>query len=342
MKSTILTSLAALIIAPLAEAQCIGDIAIDARVDGGDLGVLLANWGPVTSTSLSRACDLDGNAIVNGADLGILLSNWGACPAPTWGIIIESQPNPALVTDPILRAAIQATGLPWRVRDRGTGIEMLLIPPGTFQMGCSASFVWPCEESELPVHQVTITQAFYLGRFEVTQHQWQGVAGNNPSYFQGYADSSQRAVEQVSWNDCQWFSAQTGMRLPSEAEWEYACRAGTASAFYNGSDDDLSLVNLAWIDSNAAGQIRAVGGKLPNALGLHDMLGNAWEWVSDWYGAYSSEAQVDPVGPSTSIYLVCRGHSCERSYNDVRSSSRDWGAQDLKHSWTGFRVARNP
>jgi formylglycine-generating enzyme required for sulfatase activity len=305
--------------------------------------VLLANWGPVTSTALSRACDLDSSGQVDGADLGMLLANWGACPIPTWGTVIEAQPDPDVVTDANLRAAIQATGLPWRVRDNGTGIEMLLIPPGTFQMGCSASSNWECSDSELPLHGVTLTNPFYLGRYEVTQAQWTAKMGSNPSRFQGYADSSSRPVEQVSWNDALGFVQSFGGRLPTEAEWEYACRAGTQSAFYDGSNDDAALLGIAWVATNCGGEIRPVGGRLPNGFGCHDMLGNAWEWVADRFGPYQAGQQVDPIGPAIGGDRVARGHTFgDGSYNNCRSSSRDWGPATTRHAWTGFRVARNP
>lgn len=322
---------------------CIGDVAADGRVDGGDLGVLLANWGPVTSTALSRACDFDGNASVDGSDLGLLLAGWGSCPVLAWATVLQANPDPAVVTDPALRSAVAATGLPWRVRDNGTGIEMLLVPPGTFQMGCSPSLLYACSESEFPVRTVTISRAFFIGRFEVTQSEWTSITGANPSFFWNYADSGQRPVEQVSWSDASSFAEGAGLRLPTEAEWEFACRAGTSTAFFNGSDDDATLGSIAWIGSNDGDQVRPVGQKLANRLGLHDMLGNVWEWVADFRGAYPAEAEVDPVGPASGSERICRGHTCfDGSYNNARSSSRDWGVPTLKHSWTGFRVARNP
>jgi hypothetical protein len=206
MKTKFAIVLASLLIAPLAQAQCVGDVAVDARVDGGDLGVLLANWGPVTSTALSRACDFDGNGRVDGADLGELLSSWGACPTrvPTWATLIEAAPDPAVVTDPVARAAILASGLAWRVRDTATQVEMLLVPPGTFQMGCiMGSNQYGCRSWELPVHQVTLTNAFYLGRYELTQAQWVATMGSNPSGFQNYEDSAERPVETVTWTTVQ-------------------------------------------------------------------------------------------------------------------------------------------
>ncbi|MBM4107186.1 MAG: formylglycine-generating enzyme family protein, partial [Phycisphaerae bacterium] len=172
-------------------------------------------------------------------------------PTP-WATVLEVAPDPAVVTNASLRNAIAATGLPWRVRDNASQIEMLLVPPGTFMMGCSPSLQYGCNFDENPVHQVTLTQAYYLGRYEVTQAQWTAVMGSNPSWFQSAsaqvpaAQVPLRPVERVSWNMIQGFETATGLRLPTEAEWEYACRAGTTTAFNNGSNDDATLGTLAW------------------------------------------------------------------------------------------------
>jgi formylglycine-generating enzyme required for sulfatase activity len=203
-------------------------------------------------------------------------------------------PDPAVVTDPALRAAIIATGRPWRIRDTATQVEMLLVPPGTFQMGCiEGSDQFGCTPAEQPVHHVTLPHAFYMSRHELTQAQWMATMGSNPSMFQGQADSASRPVEQVSWNAIQAYLGATGMRLPTEAEWEYACRAGTQTPFHNGSTDDATLGALAWFGSccggNSGERTHAVGGKAANALGFHDMLGNVWEWVTDGYGPYPDE-----------------------------------------------------
>jgi len=352
MKTTILASFLGLILTPLAAAQCVGDIAVDGRVDGGDLGVLLANWGPVTSTSLSRACDLDGNGKVDGADLGMLLANWGTCQprVPSWATLVESDPNPAVVTQSDIRTAISATGLAWRVIDRGTGIEMLLVPPGTFQMGCvMGSDEHECYYLELPVHSVTLTKAFYLARYEVTQAQWTAKMGSNPSYFvaaNGYSASETRPVEMVSWNMVQGFLGITGFRLPTEAEWEYACRAGTQTPFYNGSTVDASLSVIAWTGEqwSEGGQTHTVGGKQANAFGLHDMLGNVWEWVSNGYGEYPSASQVDPPGlpASSDAQPIFRGGSWGLNLRGIRSSWRAMGELNRQGVDIGFRVARNP
>jgi formylglycine-generating enzyme required for sulfatase activity len=335
-----------LIASQTAHAQgCVGDVAVDGRVDGGDLGVLLANWGPVTSTALSRACDIDNSGQVDGADLGALLAGWGACPSSPWATVLEAQPDPAVVTDPALRAGIAATGLPWRVRDNGTGIEMLLVPPGSFQMGCvMGSDLYACRFVELPVHQVTLTRAIYIGRYEVTQAQWLAQMGSNPSFWQG----ADRPVDSVSWNAIQPFLADTGLRLPSEAEWEFACRAGTQTPYYNGSTNDGSVGDIAWYQLNTCQGSWCygpgnVGLKAANALGFHDMIGNAWEWVSDRFDIYPASPQTDPTGPAFGLDRVVRGGGAE-SIEQACSFSRLGSAPTSGQGYTsfGFRVARDP
>jgi len=324
---------------------CVGDIFADGIVNGGDLGVLLSYWGPTTASAASRSCDLDNNNVVNGADLGRLLSNWGACitsTVPGWATKLEMAPDATIVTDPALRAAIVATGRPWRVRDTGTGIEMLLVPPGAFEMGCTASNRSGCNGDENPTHSVTLTQAVYMGRYEVTQGQWVAKMGNNPSNFQGYSDSVNRPVEQVTWDAAQDYVRVTGMRLPSEAEWEFACRAGTTTAFNNGSDDDNTVANVAWYVENSEGQTHAVGNKEANALGFYDMAGNVWEWVNDWYESsyYSTSPATNPGGPVSGTSRVLRGGSWYYDSGKVRSSYRStYGGTGVDF---GFRIARNP
>jgi formylglycine-generating enzyme required for sulfatase activity len=317
----------------------------DCVVDGTDLGVLLSQWGGAGSA------DFNADGFVDGIDLGTLLAGWGACPVvtPAWATLVEARPDPAVVTDPALRAAIAATGLAWRVRDTATQVEMLLVPPGTFQMGCTMrSNQYPCFSQELPVHQVTLTNAFYLGRYELTQAQWVARIGSNPSFFQSAsaqvpADQvPARPVEQVSWNTVQGYLAATGFRLPTEAEWEYACRAGTQTPFYNGSTDDGTVGTLAWFGPNCGSQTRPVGGKLANAFGFHDMLGNVWELVNDWYGYFTSEAQTNPAGPLSATNRVVRGGSWNLNLHLVRSSGRNGEAPGNSGGAVGFRVARTP
>ncbi len=328
-----------------AQAPCIGDLNADRVVDGTDLGVLLGQWGSAGSA------DLNMDGVVNGDDLGALLAVWGSCAVvtPAWATLVEASPNPAVVTDAVLRQRILATGWAWRVRDSATQVEMLLVPPGTFQMGCimgSNQFV--CMATEQPVHQVTLTRAFYLGRYEVTQAQWTTRMGGNPSLFQSASNEvpaaqvANRPVEQVSWIAIQEFLSATGFRLPTEAEWEYACRAGTQTPFYNGSTDDSTLVDLAWCLENSGGQTRPVGGKAANAFGFHDMFGNVSEWVSDWFGLYAAEAQTNPTGPENALNRVVRSRSWNSDSAYVRSSSRSSAAPGTANGLVGFRVAKTP
>jgi formylglycine-generating enzyme required for sulfatase activity len=178
-----LAAVFALAVAMTATAQsCLGDLNADRAVTGADLGILLGQWGQTGNG------DLDGNGIVGGADLGLLLGVWGACPVtvPSWATLVEANPNPTVVTDVTLRAAISASGLAWRVRDTATQMEMLLVPEGTLTMGCTfLTNLFGCYPDEIPTHSVTLTQAFYLGRYEVTQGQWVARMGSNPSYWQG-------------------------------------------------------------------------------------------------------------------------------------------------------------
>jgi len=263
---------------------------------------------------------------------------------PSWATLIEAQPDPAVVTDPALRAAILATGLAWRVRDKGTQMEMMLVPPGTFQMGCiTGSDQEGCFSFEQPVRQVTLTNAFYIGRFEVTQSQWVAKMGSNPSVDQG----ASRPVDTVSWTTIQGYLSATGMRLPTEAEWEFACRAGTQTPFYNGSTDYNTVGSLAWFYYNTCSGgtgcgSRDVGLKAANGFGLHDMLGNVWEWVNDWFDTYPSSAQTNPTGPVSATDRVFRGGSWFYAAGGVRSSGRSYGAPDYAVNYVGFRVARTP
>ncbi len=326
-----------------AHAQCVGDFNGDQVRDGLDLATLLSGWGGPNGD-----CNADGTT--DGVDLSYILSGWGACPAPTWATVLEWNVDPAVVTDVTLRAAITATGLPWRVKDTGTNIEMLLVPAGSFVMGCTASTQYGCSSAENPLHTVTLTNAFYLGRYEVTQAQWTAQMGSNPSYFQGasYPDAATRPVEMVSWNMITGFNTASGLRLPTEAEWEYAYRAqlGTSVtrwAFHNGTNDDALLGNIAWIDSNSGSQTHAVGGKTANALGLHDMNGNVFEWLYDWMGStyYSSSPTTNPTGPLSGLGRGVRGGCWNFYANSYRASTRYYATSvNGGINVLGFRSAR--
>jgi formylglycine-generating enzyme required for sulfatase activity len=187
--------------------------------------------------------------------------------------------------------------------------------------------------------------------------------GSNPSQFQSAssqvpaAQVPNRPVDTVSWNTIQGFLAQTGMRLPTEAEWEYAYRAGTTTAFHgytgkfhgytgnpSGTNDDNLVGNIAWYNANSNGQTRPVGGKLPNGYGLHDMSGNVWEWVNDWFGDtyYSSSPQNNPTGPASGSSRVVRGGSWISYPFGLRASRRNSYAPGIASNDLGFRVARAP
>ena len=355
-----LCALAALVLTAAGHAQCPGDITGNGQINGADLGLVLAAW--ASDGTDEPGSDVNQDGIVNGADLAFVLGAWGPCvTTPAWATLIEPFPDPAVVTDPALRAAITATGLAWRVKDTATQIEFVLIPPGSFQMGCSASQQYGCDFDESPVHTVTLTNAFYMGRYEVTQAQWQARMGSNPSSFQSAstqvpaAQVPNRPVERVSWNMIQGFLSQTGMRLPTEAEWEYAYRAGTTTAFHgftgylSGTNDDSLLGNIAWYyqgscSNGAQCQTRPVGGKLGNGYGLHDMSGNVWEWVNDWWSSvyYSSNPQNNPTGPTTGTFRVVRGGYWNNDSNFCRASNRYFYTPTLTNLFIGFRVARTP
>jgi formylglycine-generating enzyme required for sulfatase activity len=203
---------------------------------------------------------------------------------------------------------------------------------------------------------VTLTNAFYIGRYEVTQAQWTAKMGSNPSFFQSASAQvpaeqvPNRPVETVSWNTIQGFLSATELRLPTEAEWEYAYRAGTTAAFHsmpgfpNGTNDDTQVGTIAWFSSNSASQTRPVGGKAANALGLHDMSGNVWEWVNDWYSGtyYASSPSTNPPGPAIGTARVLRGGSWFSDTNVLRSSRRGGNAPGYSSFSVGFRVARAP
>jgi formylglycine-generating enzyme required for sulfatase activity len=216
------------------------------------------------------------------------------------------------------------------------GMVLVPIPAGKFMMG---------DESK---HSVTITKPFHLGAFEVTQEQYEKVMGKNPSYFKG----PNNPVELVSWKDAVEFCRKLSQlpkekaaghvyRLPTEAEWEYACRAGTTTKFSFG-DDESQLGQYAWFDENSGEKTHPVGEKKPNAWGLHDMHGNVFEWCQDWHGDYPSEPVTDPTGPTTGSDRVFRGGCCSFLAGYCRSGFREWYYPADRAGYLGFRLARGP
>jgi formylglycine-generating enzyme required for sulfatase activity len=225
-----------------------------------------------------------------------------------------------------------------------TGMAFRFIPPGTFTMG-SPEGEEGRRDNEVQ-HRVTLTQGFYLGKYQVTQAQWEKTMGANPSNFKG----PDLPVETVSWDDCQAFLKKfgTGARLPTEAEWEYACRAGTTTALNNGKKltstegQCPNLDEVAWYDKNSGGKTHPVGQKQPNAWGLYDMHGNVWEWCADWYGAYPTGAATDPQGSQTGSFRVLRGGSWYYFAYNCRVAYRYFNRPALRNLHYGFRAVLPP
>lgn len=211
----------------------------------------------------------------------------------------------------------------------GETMELVYIPPGTFTMGQDE-----VGGNSVPKHQVTISQGFYLGKYEITQGQWQSVMGNNPSAFAG---NPNRPVENICWEGCDAVNSLNGadgfidklnraagsavFALPTEAQWEYAARGGTQTEWSFG-DDGGQLGDYGWYNSNSENQTHDVGGKLANPFGLHDVHGNVWERVQDRFGPYTGDAQVDPTGPTTGDFRVVRGGGWNNTATGLRSAVR--------------------
>jgi formylglycine-generating enzyme required for sulfatase activity len=215
-----------------------------------------------------------------------------------------------------------AQGLP-EYRHRATGIVMVLLPGGTYQMGAQKedpggpNYDPEAEDDEGPVHEVTL-RPFLIAKCELTQSQWKSVMGANPSHFKG----DDLPVETISWDDIQRFEAKTGLTIPTEAQWEYACRGGTSIPLSGtGKIDDMG-----WYCKNDGGTTHPVGKKTPNGFGLHDMSGNVWEWCEDGYdkGFYGKPAasETDPCSYADSIWRVVRGGSEGGDSGCCRSSGR--------------------
>jgi formylglycine-generating enzyme required for sulfatase activity len=215
-------------------------------------------------------------------------------------------------------------------------LQMILIPAGKFMMGSPVSEKG--RGGDETQHEVVLTKSFYMGKYEVTQEQWEAVMRNNPSSRKG----AKFPLTDVSWEDCRNFikklNAKTdgGYRLPTEAEWEYACRAGTSTAYYFGDSLTKSDGNYNTLTT------KPVGNYKPNVFGLYDMHGNAREWCEDWYGDYPSGAATDPKGPAKGEDRVLRDGSFYLAASKARSSGRIGGSPTFRFSNNGFRLARTP
>lgn len=234
----------------------------------------------------------------------------------------------------------------------GSRLAVVRIPAGTFRMGSDqlirADDYWkPCpacpprNDVERPVHQVTISKDYWIGQFPVTQRQWQEVMGNNPSHARALGPNA--PVEQVSWKQVQAFLAEVNsiqsrwtVRLPTEAEWEYAARAGTTGETYGPLDE------IAWYEANAGHRTHPVGQKLANAFGVYDMLGNVWQWCQDWYGPYTSQPKVDPQGPPTGDKHPTRGGCFYCAAVHERAARRNRDVADHSSPSIGFRIVALP
>ena len=220
----------------------------------------------------------------------------------------------------------------------GVSFEMVRVEGGTFRMGATAEQEDEAMDNEKPVHSVTLS-SYYIGKTEVTQALWQAVMGSNPSNFKG----SDLPVECVSWDDCQEFiqklNSLTGrnFRLPTEAEWEFACRGGNNSRGYKYSGSN-NLGSVAWYDDER-GKTHPVATKAPNELGIYDMSGNVWEWCSDWFEIYTANSQINPTGPQSGESRVIRGGSWDYDAWRCRSSVRDGDDPTDRSLILGLRLA---
>ena len=258
--------------------------------------------------------------------------------------------------------------------ENSIGMELAYVAPGTFDMGRnfevsdgdsynensnaiefehadSEGFQKKSPESkhsdEIPVHKVTITKPYLIGKYEVTQSEYQEIMGTNPSVNKGINNP----VEKISWNDavefcrkltsreCSNGNLKSGYvyRLPTEAEWEFAARGGNKSKGYTYSGSN-SISSVAWYEKNSGKHTHPVGQKSPNELGLYDMSGNVWEWCQDWYGAYPSDSVVDPKGVNSGSKRVIRGACCFDSVSDSQVTNRHCYKPDTKDFLCGFRI----
>ena len=221
------------------------------------------------------------------------------------------------------------------------GLAVRWVPSGRFTMGSPSSE--PDRSSDELQHEAVLTRGLFLAETECTQGQWESVMGGNPSHFKG----SERPVEQVSWEEaeeyCRKLTAKQraegilpegwGWRLPTEAEWEYAVRAGTTGARYGDSD------TIAWHGGNSGSETHRVSQKAANAWGLQDMIGNVWEWCGDWYGDYPTGSVTNPTGPSSGSFRVFRGGSWRFDAGRARSALRFWSVPGFRSYFLGFRPA---
>jgi formylglycine-generating enzyme required for sulfatase activity len=225
------------------------------------------------------------------------------------------------------------------VKTNNLGMRFVYIKPGTFMMGSPKNE--PGRHDDETLHKVTLTRGYYLQTTEVTQGQWKKVMnGDNPSWFKDCGDDC--PVESMEWNDVQKFIKKLNRidsfgkyRLPTEAEWEYACRAGSDSLYANNNNLD----EMGWYEENSGDKTHPVAKKKANGWGLYDMHGNVLEYCSGWYGKYPTKSVSDPRGDSSGQYRIYRGGGCDDSAGTCRSKARDIDDPGHRGGFGGFRVA---
>jgi formylglycine-generating enzyme required for sulfatase activity len=283
--------------------------------------------------------------------VGIAVCLFVSCSPPQEVEIVQTQPSledtepvqeePQTEPAPVVGENEKLAALP-NLPDGALPLLLVKIPAGTFQMGSPESERFR-EENEGPVHPVAISKDFYLGNYEVTQAQWLALMETNPSTQLG----DNLPVNRVNWQDAQEFLqklnelfGESGYRLPTEAEWEYACRAGTTTATYFGDEvTEEQMADHAWYRGNSEGELHPVGQLQANAWGLFDLYGNVWEWCSDWYGPYTADAVTDPRGPETGEEKVFRGASWMGRFEYLRSADRAKFKPENRQHTGGFRIA---
>ena len=300
--------------------------------------------------ALEGEADRNHDGFVAGSELGIFLQekvigDTEGQQTPQSGKINDSRLNKGEflfpLTTPTTTTCV-STPLPPSIPSpvvNSLGMEFVAVPAAELRMGTDES------PTLRPSHKVTISQPFYIGKYEVTQAQWTAVMGNNPSRFTG---DPHLPVENVSWNEVQAFlrqlNAREGIaryRLPTEAEWEHASRSCVTTTYPFG-DDEGQLERYAWAETNAGERTHAVGQLRPNGWGLYDMLGNVWEWCQDWYGDYPATAVVNPQGVAQGVFRVYRGCGWLRGESSLycHPATRHGARPNFAHPSLGFRVVR--
>ncbi len=246
-----------------------------------------------------------------------------SCVAFYMVFILETPPNKKTAQDPFVPS------------------DFARIKSGSFMMGSNANDAYPDEK---PLHRVTITKTFLISKTEVTQKQWSAIMDHDPSMFRG----PNHPVDNVGWGDIQVFLNRLNKvardcndcyRLPTEAEWEYAARAGSSTS-YSFGDNPEALDEYAWYASNAGFRTHPVAKKKPNAWGLYDTHGNVYEWVQDFYGPYKSAPAIDPQGETVGTEYILRGGSWTDDAREQRPTYRDYYAPNHRHNFFGFRLVR--